>query len=110
MFAVEVYAAVRHFVFIEGNSRRDAARVFGLSRETVSKMCRFSLPPGYTRTPSPASSALATTSTISCRLVPIRPQLRTRRRCRTGPAQSSGCRRRQIRRSGSTPVQHEMVT
>jgi transposase len=50
MFAVEVYAAVRHFVFIEGNSRREAARVFGLSRETVSKMCRFSLPPGYTRT------------------------------------------------------------
>ena len=50
MYAVEVYAAVRHFVFIEGNSRREAARVFGLSRETVSKMCRFSLPPGYTRT------------------------------------------------------------
>ena len=50
MFAVEVYAAVRHFVFIEGNSRREAARVFGLSRETVSKMCRFSLPPGYVRT------------------------------------------------------------
>jgi len=50
MFAVEVYAAVRHFLFIEGNSRREAARVFGLSRETVSKMCRFSPPPGYTRT------------------------------------------------------------
>ncbi|MBX3532704.1 MAG: IS21 family transposase [Rhizobiaceae bacterium] len=50
MFAVEVYAAVRHFVFVEGNSRREAARVFGLSRETVLKMCRFSLPPGYTRT------------------------------------------------------------
>src|SRR5918993_752426 len=50
MFAVEVYAAVRQFVFIEGNSRREAARVFGLSRETVAKMCRFSLPPGYTRT------------------------------------------------------------
>ena len=30
MFAVEVYAAVRRFVFIEGNSRREAARVFGL--------------------------------------------------------------------------------
>ena len=28
MFAVETYAAVRRFVFIEGNSRRDAARVF----------------------------------------------------------------------------------
>ena len=50
MFVVEVYAAVRRFVFIEGRSRREAARVFGLSRETVLKMCRFSLPPGYTRT------------------------------------------------------------
>jgi transposase len=50
MFAVESYAAVRRFVFIEGNSRREAARVFGLSRETVAKMCRFSLPPGYRRT------------------------------------------------------------
>jgi transposase len=49
MFVVEVYAAVRHFVFVEGNSRREAARVFGLSRETVLKMCRFSLPPGYVR-------------------------------------------------------------
>jgi hypothetical protein len=29
MFAVEVYAAVRHFVFVECNSRREAARVFG---------------------------------------------------------------------------------
>jgi transposase len=50
MFTVEVYAAVRQFVFNEGKSRREAARVFGLSRETVAKMCRFSLPPGYTRT------------------------------------------------------------
>ncbi len=50
MFAVEVYAAVRHFVFMQGKSRREAARVFGLSRETVLKMCRFSMPPGYTRT------------------------------------------------------------
>jgi transposase len=50
MFSVEVYAAVRRFVFVDGKSRREAARVFGLSRETVTKMCRFSLPPGYTRT------------------------------------------------------------
>ena len=50
MFAVEVYAAVRHFVFMQGESRREAAWVFGLSRETVLKMCRFSMPPGYTRT------------------------------------------------------------
>lgn len=50
MFAVEVYAAVRRFVMSDGNSRREAARVFALSRETVAKMCRFSMPPGYTRT------------------------------------------------------------
>ena len=49
MFAVESYAAVRRFVFVEGRSRREAARVFGLNRETVAKMCRFSLPPGCTR-------------------------------------------------------------
>jgi transposase len=49
MFAVKVYGAVRRFVFVEGHSRREAARVFGLSRDTVLKMCRFSLPPGYTR-------------------------------------------------------------
>ena len=58
MFVVEVYAAVRHFVFIEGHSRREAARVFGLNRETVLKMCRFSLPPRYTRTKPPAKPKL----------------------------------------------------
>jgi len=50
MFGVDNYAAVRRFIFVEGHSRRKAARVFGLSQETVLKMCRFSLPPGYTRT------------------------------------------------------------
>jgi hypothetical protein len=49
MYAVEVYAAVRQFVFVEGKSRREAARVFGLNRETISKICRFSVPPGYVR-------------------------------------------------------------
>ena len=41
MYAVDSYAAVRRFVFVEGKSRREAARVFGLSRDTISKMCRF---------------------------------------------------------------------
>ena len=53
MFAVEIYAAVRKFVFIEGHSRREAARVFGLSRDTIAKMCRYSAPPGYVRTKAP---------------------------------------------------------
>jgi hypothetical protein len=38
MFAVEIYAAVRRFVFVEGKSRREAARVFGLSRDSMSKL------------------------------------------------------------------------
>jgi hypothetical protein len=45
MFAVEIYAAVRRLVFVEGKSRREAARVFRLSRDTISKMCRYSAPP-----------------------------------------------------------------
>jgi len=31
-------------------SSREAARQFGISRETVSKMLKFSEPPGYRRT------------------------------------------------------------
>jgi transposase len=50
MYAVETYAAVRQFIFVEGKSRREAARVFGLHRDTISKICRFSAPPGYVRT------------------------------------------------------------
>ena len=41
------YAAVRRFVFVEGHSEREAARVFGLARKTIGKMCKFSGPPGY---------------------------------------------------------------
>jgi transposase len=58
MFTVEVYASVRQFVFVEGHSKRDAARVFGLARETVDKICRFSVPPGYRRTKPPAKRKL----------------------------------------------------
>ena len=58
MFSVDVYAAVRRFVFVEGKSRREAAKTFGLSRETIGKMCRFSLPPGYTRAKPPAKPKL----------------------------------------------------
>src|ERR1700726_1190525 len=53
MFAVEIYAAVRRFVFVEGKSRREAARAFGLSRDTISKMCRYSAQPGYVRSKAP---------------------------------------------------------
>jgi transposase len=36
-------------VIVEGMSEREAARQFGLARETVRKMVRYSVPPGYRR-------------------------------------------------------------
>jgi transposase len=46
---VELYARVRRAVVVEKMSEREAARQFGVSRETVRKMLRFSVPPGYRR-------------------------------------------------------------
>lgn len=53
MFAVEIYAAVRRFVFIAGKSRREAARVFGPSQDAIAKMRRYSAPPGHARSKAP---------------------------------------------------------
>ena len=47
MKGMDVYEGVRRFVMIDGGSRREAARVFGISRETVDKCLAFSAPPGY---------------------------------------------------------------
>jgi transposase len=58
MFAVEIYAAVRDFVLVQGNSRREAARVFGVSRDTIAKMCSYSAPPGYRRAKAPVRPKL----------------------------------------------------
>lgn len=60
MFGVDNYAAVRRLVFVDDHSRREAARVLRLSRETVVKMCRFSLPLGSTRTPPMTKPELST--------------------------------------------------
>ena len=40
---------VRRSVTVEGNSERETARLYGLARETVRKMLRYSVPPGYRR-------------------------------------------------------------
>jgi len=37
---------------------RSCARVFGLSRDTIAKMCRYSAPPGYVRSKAPERSKL----------------------------------------------------
>jgi hypothetical protein len=46
---VELYARVRRAVVVEKMSEREAARQFGLARETVRKMLRYAVPPGYRR-------------------------------------------------------------
>ena len=47
MYSVDVYLRVRRAVMVEGISIREAARVFGLHRDTVRKMLAYSVPPGY---------------------------------------------------------------
>jgi transposase len=58
MKAVDLYARVRRACHVEGVSRRQAARVFGIDPKTVAKMLRFSVPPGYRRSQPPARPKL----------------------------------------------------
>ena len=46
---MELYLKVR-LALRDGMSAREAARHFGISRESVKKMVSFSVPPGYRRT------------------------------------------------------------
>ena len=46
---MEIYGRVRRAVLVEGQSQRSVAREFGLARDTVRKMLRYSIPPGYRR-------------------------------------------------------------
>ena len=46
---MELYARVRRAVVVDKMSEREAARQFGLARETVGKMLRYAVPPGYQR-------------------------------------------------------------
>ena len=58
MFTVDTYAQVRRAVLIEGRSRRSVAQELGLSRNTVAKMVKHHLPPGYRRKAAPVSPKL----------------------------------------------------
>ena len=62
---VDLYVKVRHAVQIEGLSKREAARRFGIDPRTVTKMMTFSVPPGYVRSKPPVRPKLdAFTATI----------------------------------------------
>src|SRR5215210_3004636 len=58
MFSVELYGRVRHACHVEGLSLREAARRFGIHRNTVRKMLAFAVPPGYRRREPPARPRL----------------------------------------------------
>ena len=46
---MELYGRVRRGVLVEGRSQRAVALEFGVSRDSVRKMLRYSIPPGYQR-------------------------------------------------------------
>ena len=50
---MELYGRVRRACMVEGMSTREAARVYGLHRDTVRKMLKHSAPPGYRRQSPP---------------------------------------------------------
>ena len=58
MFTVELYAKIRLAVMVDRLSRREAAKRFGVHRNTITKMLSFSVPPGYRRRERPASKKL----------------------------------------------------
>ena len=55
---MELYGRVRFAVRIEGLSERAVARRFEIDPRTVSKILKFSVPPGYRRTKPPVRPKL----------------------------------------------------
>ena len=58
MFTVELYARIRRAVMVDGLSRREAAKWFGVHRNTISKMLQYSVPTGYRQRVRPVSNKL----------------------------------------------------
>jgi hypothetical protein len=58
MYKVDLYAKVRRAVMVENQSERATAKRFGISRKSVSKMLRHTVPPGYQRKDAPVSPKL----------------------------------------------------
>ena len=46
---MEIHGRIRRAVLVEGKSERAVASEFGVARETVRKMLRYAVPPGYRR-------------------------------------------------------------
>jgi hypothetical protein len=69
MKGVELYGQVRRAVYVEGLSRREAARRFGIDPRTVAKMLAFLVPPGHRRSRQPARPKLDAFSGVIDRIL-----------------------------------------
>lgn len=58
MYSVELYNRVRRACHVDGMSKSEAARVFGIDRKTVAKILKHSVPPGYRRSKPPVRPKL----------------------------------------------------
>lgn len=58
MYAVELYGRVRRACHVDGMSKSEAARLFGIDRKTVAKILKHSVPPGYRRSKPPVRPKL----------------------------------------------------
>lgn len=58
MYQVGVYRRVRQAYYRDGKSIHEISRVYGVHRNTVRKMLRFSIPPGYQRKGQPRKPKL----------------------------------------------------
>ena len=58
MYSVELYNRVRFACHVQGMSKREAARLFGIDRKTVAKILQHSVPPGYRRRKPPSRPKL----------------------------------------------------
>lgn len=58
MYSVELYNRVRRACHVEGMSKSEASRMFGIDRKTVAKILKHSVPPGYRRSKPPVRPKL----------------------------------------------------
>jgi hypothetical protein len=103
MKVVELYGRVRYAVQIEGLSRREAARQFGIDPRTVAKMLAFSVPPGYRRRRPPARPKLDPFTGIIDGIL-AEDEGRPRKQRRTSERIFERLRDRAVRRSCSSGV------
>ena len=90
MYQVELYVRVRRACMVDGMSTREAARVFGLHRDTVRKMLAYSVPPGYRRQTPPRRPKLEPYTGVIDRILEEDHKV-SRKQRHTASASSSGC-------------------